>query len=354
MFSIVGAALTLFLLESDRPKRAYFFAPLFAIWANLHGGWLYGLTMIGAFILGDTAEALIDKAGRNEWLAKARTNAIAFGLAAVATLANPYGIGLHREVFSAVTSSSLAKNIAEFLPPNFQDAGQWPFLLAIMGTIALFSLTTKRIPLPWLAVILISFFFALRSFRNIALFGVSAWPLIALQAARGFPQSRRKFPIFTEFARLDPGSRVGILAIPVAVLMLALGLNRGKIGGLTVIPEKFNPKTFPTAAVEKARIANLPGRVFDAWGWGGYIMYAWPTASLHVDPLKFNAETMTSYSLIEDMQPGWQKEMDRWQIETVIVSSKSPMAKGLSLEPAWKVWYRDSTAAVFRRASDGL
>jgi hypothetical protein len=185
------------------------------------------------------------------------------------------------------------------------------------------------------------------------LFGVSAWPLIALQASRGLPDSTRKFPFFTEFARLDPGSRVGILAIPVAVLLLTLGLNHGKIDGLTVIPDRFDRKTFPTAAVEKARAANLPGRVFVAWGWGGFIMYAWPTASLLVDPLNFNAETITSYSLIEDLQPGWQKEMDRWQIKTVIVSSKSPMARGLSLEPAWNVWYRDSTAIVFRRASDG-
>jgi len=352
MFSIIGTALTLFLLESDRPKRAFLFLPLFAIWANLHGGWLYGLTMIGAYIVGDLAEARLDVNRRVDWLARARTNAMAFGIGAAATLANPYGIGLHREVFDAVTSESLAKNIAEYLAPNFQDAGQWPFLLAILGTIALFSLTTTRIRLTWLGVIIISFFFALRSFRNIALFGVSAWPLIALYAAKGLPEGKRKFPFFTEFARLDPGSRVGILAVPVTILMLALGFNRGFIGGLPVIPDRFNPKTFPTVAVEKARQANLPGRVFDAWGWGGYIMYAWPTASLHVDPLKFNAETMTSYTLIEDMQPGWQKEMDRWQIRTVIVSSKSPMAKGLALEPAWKVWYRDSTAAVFRRAGD--
>ena len=352
MFSIVGAALTLFLLESDRPKRRYLFVPLFAVWANLHGGWLYGLTMIGAFIAGDLAEALIAKTDRAEWLAKARANGAALGLAAVATLANPYGVGLHREVYAAVTSSSLAGNIAEYLAPNFQDPGQWPFLLAILGTIALFSLTTKRIQLPWLAVILMSLFFALRSFRNIALFGVSAWPLIALHTARAWPERKRKFPFFTEFARLDPGSRVGILIIPTAALLLALGLNRGKIGGLTAIPDRFNSKTFPTAAVERARRADLPGRVFDAWGWGGYIMYAWPTASLHVDPLKFNAETMTSYTLIEDMLPGWQKEMDRWKIMTVIVSPRSPFAKGLSLEPRWKIWYRDSTAAVFRRAGE--
>ncbi len=354
MFSIVGAALTLFLLESNRRRRALYFLPLYVIWANLHGGWLYGLTMIATFIAGDLAEALIGGDKRPEWLAKARANAVAFAVAAAATLANPYGIALHREVFSAVTSSSLASQMAEFLAPNFQDQGQWPFLLAVLGTVALFSMTTKRIQLPWLALIIVSLFFALRSFRNIALFGVSAWPLIALHAARAWPATRRKFPFFNEFARLDPGSRVGILAVPVAILMLALGLNRGQVGSLTVIPDRFDSRAFPTEAVARARQSGLSGRVFDAWGWGGYIMYAWPSASLHVDPLKFNAETIRSYTLIEDMQPGWQKEIDRWQIKTFIVNAKSPLAKGLELEPGWRVWYRDSTAVVIRPASDPI
>jgi hypothetical protein len=352
LFSIVGAALTLFLLESERPRRELLFLPLFALWANLHGGWLYGLTMIGAFFVGDLIEAFLSKEVRVEWLAKARANGTAFALASVATLANPYGVSLHREVFSAVTSTSLANNIAEFLAPNFQDSGQWPFMLAVLGTVALFAIGTRRIQMPWLILILISLFFALRSFRNIALFGVSAWPLVALHAARSWPTPRRPFPLFTEFARLDPGSRVGILGVPVAILMLALGLNHGFVAGVPVIPDHFSPKAFPTAAVARARTAALPGRVFDAWGWGGYIMYAWPEARLHVDPLKFNAETIKSYGIIEDMQPGWQKEIDRWQIKTVIINSKSPMAKGLALEPKWKVWYRDSTAVVFRPAAD--
>ncbi|HEX2723117.1 MAG TPA: hypothetical protein VHM24_09370 [Gemmatimonadaceae bacterium] len=350
MFSIVGTALTLVLLESKPRYRPIFFMLLFAIWANLHGAWLYGLTMIGAYIAGDLGEALVSPADRPAWLRTARDNAIALGAATAATLANPYGIGLHREVFSAATSSSLARNMAEFLAPNFQDNGQWPFLLAILATIALFSMTTRRIELPWLAVILLSSFFALRSFRNIALFGVSAWPLIALHTSRAWPSSARKFPFFPEFARLDPGSRVGILAVPITVLMLILGLNRGKIGDLAVIPDRFSPKAFPTEAVERARQAALAGRVFDAWGWGGYIMYAWPDARLHVDPLKFNTQTIDSYTMIENMRPGWREEMNRWQIETVIVQPHSPLAKGLSLEPSWTVWYRDSTAVVFRRA----
>ena len=352
MFSIVGAALTLFLLESERRRRWLYFLPLYALWANLHGGWAYGLTMIGAFIAGDLAEAYFSPDERSEWLRKARENSFALVVAILATFANPYGIRLHEEVFFAVTSSSLANNIAEYLAPNFQDAGQWPFLLAVLGTIALFSLGTRRIQFPWLALILVSLFFALRSFRNIALFGVTAWPLIALHAARSWPRPKKPFPLFSEFARLDPGSRVGILAVPVMILMLITGLNRGSLAGLQIVPDRFSPKAFPTEAVSRARAADLKGRVFDAWGWGGYIMYAWPAARLHVDPLKFNGETIKSYSIIEDMQPGWQRELKRWQIRTVIINSRSPMAKGLSMEPDWKVWYKDSTAVVFRPASD--
>ncbi|HZJ00225.1 MAG TPA: hypothetical protein VFD22_06150, partial [Gemmatimonadaceae bacterium] len=187
-------------------------------------------------------------------------------------------------------------------------------------------------------------------FRNIALFGVSAWPLIALQAARAWPRPKRPFPLFSEFARLDPASRVGIIGIPVTILMLLIGLNRGAIGGVSVIPDHFSPKAFPTAAIQRARDARLEGRVFDNWAWGGYIMYAWPEARLHVDPLKFNDETIKSYTVIEDLQPGWQKEVSKWQIRTIIINSYSPMARRLLLEPGWKVWYRDSTAVVFRPA----
>jgi hypothetical protein len=352
MFSIVGAALTLFFLESDDRKRVFYFLPLYVVWANLHGGWLFGLVVIGAFIVGDLCEAWLSAGEREIWLGKAKDNSIALLVASLATLVNPFGLGLHKEVLNAVTSTSLATNIAEYLAPNFQDAGQWPFLLAILTTVALFAFGTRRIQIPWLLVILVSMFFSLRSFRNIALFGVTGWPLIALHAARSLPSWRKPFPLFKEFARLDPGSRIGILAIPVAIIMLAVGLNRGNIGGLSIIPDHFSPKAFPTAAVEKAREASLQGRVFDAWGWGGYIMYAWPEARLHVDPLKFNAETIKSYTIIEDMRPGWQKEIDRWQIRTIIINSKSPMAKGLAMEPKWKVWYQDSTAVVFRPSTD--
>jgi hypothetical protein len=348
LFSIVGSAITLFLLESERPKRNLYFIPVYAVWANLHGGWLYGLAVVAMYIAGELAEALISSEDRAYWLARAKRDAAAFLIAAASTVVNPFGIALYREVLFAVTSSSLAKNMAEFLAPNFQDPGQWPFLLALLLTIALLSMGVKRMPLNWLAVVIMSLFFALRSFRNIALFGVTAWPLIALHVARAFPKPRRKFPLFTEFARLDPHTRPGWYALPMAVLMLLVGLNRGSIGGLHVIADHFDNKAFPVVAVEEAKKANLQGRVFDAWGWGGYIMFAWPQVKLHVDPLKFNDTTMVTYTTIENLHPDWLDELKRWQVKTIIVATKSPLAKALETATGWSKFYGDSTAVVYR------
>jgi hypothetical protein len=351
LFSIVGSALTLFLLESERPRRQLLFVLLFAIWANLHGGWLYGLAMIGMYIAGELAEAWLSADRRAYWLTRAKRDTISFAVASAATVLNPFGLLLHREVLSAVTSTSLAKNMAEFLPPDFQDPGQWPFLLALLLTVALLSLGVKRMSLPWLGVVIMSLFFALRSFRNIALFGVTAWPLIALHVAHAFPKGKRPFPLFTEFARLDPNTRLGWVAAPVAILMIILGLNRGWIGGLPVIADHFDRKTFPVVAVDSARKAGLEGRVFDSWVWGGYIMLAWPEASLHVDPLKFNQTTMDSYTVIESVRPTWLTELNRWKVRTVIVPAKSPMARALETAPGWGLWYSDSTAVVYRAAA---
>jgi hypothetical protein len=347
LFSIFFSAITLFLLESERPHRQFLFVCVYGLWANLHGGWLYGLAMIGMYIVGEVGEAWLFGDSRH-WIARAKRDGVAFCLASAATLFNPYGLGLHREVVSAVTNASLARNMGEFLPPNFQEPGQWPFLLAILLTIVLLSFGVRRMPLPWLAVVVMSLFFALRSFRNIALFGVTAWPLIALHVARAMPEGRRRFPLFTEFARLDPNARVGWLAAPVAILMIILGVNRGWVGPIPLIADHFDKKAFPVVAVERARKARLQGRVFDAWGWGGYVMFAWPEASLHVDPLKFSQTTMDSYTVIEDLHPAWLNELKRWNVQTILVNARSPMAQALKTAPGWRLWYVDSTAVVYR------
>ena len=353
LFSIVGAAATIWLLESRRSGRQAYFLIFFVLWANLHGGWLYGLAIIGAYVAGDLAEAFAS-GDRSTWLRRARNDTTSFGIAAFGTLLNPFGLALHREVLSAVTNSSLARNMSEFQPANFHELSQVPFLLALGFTIVLLLRFNRRMPFPWLFVVLMSVLFGLRASRNIALFAVSAWPLIALHAARSDLLDGRQFPFFGEFARLDRNSRVGWLAAPVAVLLLLLGLNRGSVGHAQVIADHFDSRVFPVAAVDRARQASLSGRVFGAWRWSGYIMYAWPEASLHVDPLKFSDTTLVSYTAIEDLHSDWLAQLSRWQVKTIIFPTRSPLARQLDTAPGWKLWYRDSTAVVFRATTANI
>ncbi|MEO7501357.1 MAG: hypothetical protein ABIW94_01840, partial [Gemmatimonadaceae bacterium] len=99
-----------------------------------------------------------------------------------------------------------------------------------------------------------------------------------------------------------------------------------------------------------ARRAGLSGRVFSQWTWGGYLLLAWPGTPLHVDPLKFSDTTIATFTRIDEVQPEWKAELDRWNVQTVMVKSKGALAKALAKEPAWRLWYQDTTATVFRRS----
>jgi hypothetical protein len=201
-------------------------------------------------------------------------------------------------------------------------------------------------------VVVVTTVLALRSFRHIALFGVSAWPLIALHAARTWPDERRGFSLFSHIALADKSTRPGLYALPVALALLLAGASHGRIGGTQVIRNSFSRNIFPVVAVDSARSAGLgQDRIFQKWTWGGYIMYALPGAQLMVDPLKFNQSSIDAYSRVDGVRSGWQGELERWNVRTVIIPPDSPLAKALDREPRWKLWYRDSTASVFRPAT---
>ena len=81
------AGLLLTCMRVERGQRALLaiIPPLFALWANFHGGWLVGLGVLGIW----TAVRCVSPvgAGRVSWAAA--------GIAAIAaTLANPYGTAL--------------------------------------------------------------------------------------------------------------------------------------------------------------------------------------------------------------------------------------------------------------------
>lgn len=202
LFTLVGCALLLFLVEPPLMKwrRVWGFAPLFAVWANVHPGFVAGLAILAVYAAGDVVEAWrgMDRA---EWLHRARYHAAGLGIAFAASLVNPFGIGLHGAVLTMLGNTYLMDRTAEFMSPSFHAAHGKMFLIVIAAMFAVLSHARRRLSYPRLLLLLFMLASALFAQRNIPLFGVLVLPVLTLEydgdwrrrSVRGLNHVRRVF-----------------------------------------------------------------------------------------------------------------------------------------------------------------
>ena len=51
-----------------------------------------------------------------------------------------------------------------------------------------------------------------------------------------------------------------------------------------------------------------------------------------------------------ELRPGWQGELESWQVSLAVLPPRSRLAATLRLA-GWQTWYSDETAVVLRRES---
>jgi hypothetical protein len=359
LFTLVGVALLLFLLErptSTARRRVWLFAPLFVLWANLHGGFLFGLILIAVYLLGSLVERSLGIRSRR-WSARATYYAQALGIAVAACLLNPFGTGLIAHVVGFVGGDPfIQQHTHEFASPSFFDPEARVFLGVLLLVMGGLSLSGRRPDLPRLLAILVCVAFALMHQRNIALFGIVALPLTALHLDRWWRSHRSALllRIRAVFSEADRGSVLGLWGIPAAASMMLLAWNGGTAGGTTLIPSHFSADRFPVEAVARARGDGVQGRIFNSFAWGGYLLYAWPEQKVFIDGGTdfYGAELMRAHMSVEALRPGWREALDRWAISLVLVPPGATLAHELARESAWGIWHCDSTAVLLRRRAE--
>ena len=352
-FSLLAAALLIVLLEQDDARRLFAAAPLMALWVNLHGAWVYGVVIMVLHTLGRAIDARRG-AGDPDARRDPGIRWMALAAAAAATLLNPYGLALHRDVLASLSDPTLATYIDEYRAPGYRQLGDQLFLATALATLVIFARGRAAVRMSSLFVVVATLAAACMAGRNIALFSVTGWPLVALYAAS--EHARRQEPSsFTEFSRRESRAVVGSWGAPTVVALLAFGILGGSFGGRQIIAADVNPARFPVAGIAELRNASTPvpssERIFAPWDWGGYLAFVWPRHRAFIDPLKFSADGVAAYGDILLARGGWERELDQWKITTVITPTHGRLADGLAQRPGWTLRHADATAAIFQRTA---
>jgi hypothetical protein len=352
LFSLLGVILLLHWLEpGERGPRTWWLAPIFLVWANLHGGFVFGLVLLGIYLTGSVLEWWLG-GDRPFWAGRVKYYVQALAIAGLATLANPNGWNLHLHIIRFFGEPFLRDNTHEFLSPDFHTAGGKMLLAALLGIVTLLAVVPGRPTGPRLLLVLANVAFTLQAQRNIPLLASTVFPVLAIHydaAWRRLPDWRGVRAVFERDARRG---RDGPFIAAVAILLGGLALLRGSVLGYQLIPAQLDPHEFPVAAVRRARTAGVEGRIFHDFIWGGYILYAWPKQRVFIDGGTdfYGSALMSTYMDVAGLQPGWRDTLVARDIGLVLMPTRSPLVNELA-QDGWLVRYCDPTAALLERDS---
>jgi hypothetical protein len=329
-------------------------AAQFLLWANIHGGFVYGWILIGLYLAGSAVE-LLWGGEKGVWRERVRYYAGMLAGATLVTVINPYWLDLHRHLFGFFGKPFLLNNTAEFASPDFHEPSGKLFLVALVLCLASLAFSGRRPTMPRLFVICAGLGFGLIAVRNVPLFGLTAVPLLALHLDpdwRRLPDSRGFRQRFAATAaRTSTWPWIGLVLIAVCFLAGA----RGKVGNRGMIADRFDSTIFPVAAVQHAREERLQGRLFSEFTWGGYLGYAWPEQKIFIDGGTdfFGEQLFREYSEIKRLTPGWRQLLEKWDISLMLLNRQSSLAHELARDSHWGLWHCDSLAVVLQRSERG-
>ena len=272
----------------------------------------------------------------------------------VATLLNPYGLKMLTHSFGYLRLDYLINITNEYKSPNFHDVIIWPFLATLLLTIIIKPSKSSKTDSGMLLTLLFWTASSLYSARNIPLYGL--WASLYLAQTINQNEKYIRFIKQKKITDLDStGEKANgwVWALSFAAL-IAITQSNGIKTDVLAQGNIFSNGRFPVKAVDfLLENDNMPtGNVFNDFGWGGYLLYRlWPEKLVFIDgQTDFYGEELTRIHQQTYMaENGWEKTLDTYKIDWVILPLNAPLSRNLSLKMNWREIYKDGTTIVFER-----
>lgn len=345
--------------------RLWLIVPLFVLWSNLHGGYALGLLLIVAILAGEALNRVLGFEGTQGMPWKGLLRLALWGLAGgLAATFNPNGTAMWSIPFQTVGVGVLKESISEWASPDFHQLAQQPFVWLLLATLGAVGISRKRLDGAELACVAGFAYLALLARRNFAPFALVAAPVLCRHLAAILEEQGVRWA-----ARLEGWRAAGRLlrrdlpakafspglqrAVNGAILLLLVGAGLAKLG-LTASPEQvqaYARQAFPVEAAAWIESRRPAGQLFNAYHWGGYLVWALRDYPVFVDGRTdlYGDEFLQAYRQAYDGQPGWESVLEQYEIRLALTPPDAGLARELARSEAWREAYRDEVAVIFVR-----
>jgi hypothetical protein len=366
-------------LAARRVRSDWLLPPLFALWVNLHGGFMLGLGLLVLWLVCDWWQARQDAdagavARRRLWLVAA---------CGLATLCNPNG--WHGAIYPLrYVGSGLAATIREERAGRLDSGYAWVHLLLAVLLVVTLVRHWRRVPLahrcvglvlvalswPRLGPLALPF----AAERHAPLFLFAGTPLLAWQIEVWRGVRGRRAARTAESALATTAAWVAAAVVTLFILwQVGRGWRRDSRSAAQILPGRF-----PTAAATWLAARPLPPRLLNPYRWGGYLAWALtPRYKVWIDSRGdlYGAERLQEDELLYRMPSGSEAAVRAllqrdapdvivWYLLTLDFGSLQvhPFTRWLLTRDDWRLVYWDppdparprapaATTAVFLRVA---
>jgi hypothetical protein len=133
------------------------------------------------------------------------------------------------------------------------------------------------------------------------------------------------------------------------VLVLAVLLRASVIIPLAANQTAFR-QNMPVDAVTFIKQQTPPGRLFNSYNWGGYLLWELPEYPVFIDGRTdlYNEQVISQWFQVVEAKPGWQEVLDRWHVRLILLEPGTPLI-GYLENAGWQELYQDDVAVVYAR-----
>ena len=341
LFSFLYLSLVFLLLDMHLQTAQrwplYFIPMAFLLWANSHGGVVFGVAVLGLFCTGYVLENRLATGNYN--IPQNRWMLAVLVLSATAFLLAPNGITTLKFIFFP-ENILIRERMSEYATPWTLwrvTTYYWVFLVITLVSLPGFF---GRAYLKQAIVVCVVAAFSLTGYRYIPLFVLLAAPYVAASLSRML--QRVQFPDI----------KVNLAALVFALIFLAYGFKQERIFQHGVLESRY-----PGAAVAFIKANHLSGKMFNTLNWGDYLNWnLYPSVTIFIDGRTLDPGRLVPYTHALWMTPYGRHFFEQARFDLVLVSGGNdftgetyPIINYLLNNSDWQVVYQDRAGYLFTR-----